>query len=228
MRALLKELGLEPEAIDKIMAEHGKLMSKGIDEVTALKSLLADMKKANVELEGQNAETKRNYEAQIAEIKRNGDPAELKKNITDLHDQIAEMKEQAAKEVAAEKEAHEATKAGYAAEKDAQDVDGKVSAALKEAGMNPAAISKALKLYDRAIVKRGKDGAISNADDVLKYFKSDWADFFGETVTKGAEVATPPANSAKPKYTLEDVKKMTQAEVNANWDKIKPIIEGKQ
>jgi hypothetical protein len=81
-------------------------------------------------------------------------------------------------------------------------------------------------MYDRAIVKRGKDGAISNADEVVTHFKTEWSDFFGETVTKGAEVATPPPSPTKAKYTLDDIRKMKPDEINKHWDKIKPVLEG--
>jgi len=87
-----------------------------------------------------------------------------------------------------ERAAHKATRDGYTAEKEAADIDGKVSEALKAAGMNEKAIPKALKLYDRKIVEKDKDGNIKNADKVIESFKTEWADFFGETQTKGAEV----------------------------------------
>ena len=226
MREFLRGLDLSKETIDTIMAEHGKLITRTKEDLETLKAQYDEANRKNAELG-----------AKIAELLRKGDPDALKK-------QLEEFREQMAKELAAEREAHEqklaaereareaertaheSTKAAYATEKDNMDVDGKVAAALKEAGMNPAAIDKALKLYDRAIVKRNKDGVISNTDDVLKHFKGEWAGFFGETVTKGAEVATPPTNSTKPKYTLDDVKKMKPADINANWEKIKPLLEG--
>ena len=215
MREFLRGLELSKETIDTIMAEHGKLMTRTKEDLEALKTQYDEANKKNTELG-----------AKIAELLRKGDPDELKKELADFREKAAQELAAVREAQEAERAAHESTKAAYAAEKDDMDVDSKVAVALKEAGMNPAAIDKALKLYDRTMVKRGKDGAISNADDVLKHFKGEWAGFFGETVTKGAEVATPPANSTKSKLTLDDVKKMTQAEINANWEKVKPVLEG--
>ena len=99
--------------------------------------------------------------------------------------------------------AHKATRDGYAAEKDAADTDGKISALLKTAGMNAAAIPKALKLYDRKIVERGKDGEVSNSDKVLEFFKGEWSEFFGTTETKGADIGTPPPPSGTSDPFLE-------------------------
>ena len=96
----------------------------------------------------------------------------------------------------AEAAAHKSTRDSYQAERDAADTDSKISNLLKEKGMNVKVIDKALKLYDRSAVKKGKDGKIENADKVIESFKSEWADFFGETSTQGALVGNPPANVA--------------------------------
>lgn len=93
--------------------------------------------------------------------------------------------------------AHNATKTTHATEKDNADIDSLVAALLKKpdnkgASMNAIAIPKALKLYDRAIVERDKDGSIKNTDKVLESFKAEWGDFFGEVKQEGADVGTPP------------------------------------
>jgi len=92
----------------------------------------------------------------------------------------------------AELAAHKKTREDYQAEKQAAEIDGLVSAALKGAGMNEKAIPKAIKLYDRAIAERDKDGCLKNADKVLEYFKGEWGDFFGEITQKQGDVGTPP------------------------------------
>jgi len=114
------------------------------------------------------------------------------KNKTTGDDGGGEWKKKYEDEVAA----HNSTKSAYAAEKEYADTDGKVAAALKAAGMNEKVIDKALKLYDRTIVKKGKDGNIENADNVVEAFKKDWADFFGEVKTEGATVGNNFQNNA--------------------------------
>ena len=96
-----------------------------------------------------------------------------------------------------EKAAHQKAVDGYTAEKEAATVDSLVSELLKTGSdktgtMNAAAIPKALKQYDRSIVERDSDGKITNSDKVLEHFVSEWADFFGASEVKGADVGNPP------------------------------------
>jgi len=209
MRPYLKSLGLEPDVIEGIMAEYGKIVTKAKSDLEAAQAAYDEANRKNAELT-----------AIIAETTKKGDPDDLKR-------QLAELQEKMTQELANEREAHEKTKTTYSAEKEANETDNKVAVALRNAGMNHAVIDKALKLYDRSIVKRGNDGSISNADEVLAHFKQDWAAFFGETTVKGADVATPPVNNAA-KITMADIAKMTPEEINTRFDELKPIIAGKK
>ena len=47
------------------------------------------------------------------------------------------------------------------------------------------------------------------------------------TQTKGADPANPPANPPKKNYTTADIKNMSAAEINANWDSIKASLNQK-
>jgi len=47
------------------------------------------------------------------------------------------------------------------------------------------------------------------------------------TQTKGANPANPPANSPTRNYTTAEIKNMTAAEINANWDSIKASLNQK-
>ncbi|MCL1995344.1 MAG: hypothetical protein FWG63_03970, partial [Defluviitaleaceae bacterium] len=60
------------------------------------------------------------------------------------------------------------------------------------------AIDKALKLYDRSLVKLDKDGNIENPSDVVAHFVKDWGDFFAKGQEQGVQISTPPqgANQA--------------------------------
>jgi hypothetical protein len=77
----------------------------------------------------------------------------------------------------------------FAEKKYAAETDDLVEKLLKSADMNGAAIPKALLLYDRNLVVRNGDGSICNIDEVLDYFKSEWADFFMKKATKGSNPA---------------------------------------
>ena len=79
-----------------------------------------------------------------------------------------------------------------------KDTDGKVSEALRLAGMNKAAIPMAVKYYDRSIVKRGADGTISNAKEVVDSFRAEWDAFFGTITTVGSNVGNPPPYTPRP------------------------------
>ena len=79
-----------------------------------------------------------------------------------------------------------------------KDTDGKVSEALRLAGMNKAAIPMAVKYYDRSIVKRGADGTISNAKEVVDSFRAEWDAFFGTITTVGSDVGNPPPYTPRP------------------------------
>jgi hypothetical protein len=96
-----------------------------------------------------------------------------------------------------EAKAHAATRQDYAREREAETIDELVKAALSQAGMNPSAIPKALKLYDRGMVSMEKSGKgmspyVQNMDDVLRYFRGEWGDFFMEMRTQGTSPPTPP------------------------------------
>ena len=47
------------------------------------------------------------------------------------------------------------------------------------------------------------------------------------TQTKGANPANPPANPPAKNYTTADIKNMSAAEINANWDSIKASLNQK-
>jgi hypothetical protein len=66
---------------------------------------------------------------------------------------------------------------------------------LLDAGVSDKRIASVLKVSDIDSIKLDKDGKIEGADDLTAKIKTEWADFIVSTTTKGAEVATPPANN---------------------------------
>ena len=192
-RKFLLGLGLEADAIDKVLdaagadLEREKAVSEALrEEAKALKAEAAEAKKALKE--ATDAKTK--------------DEDAFKTKFEAEQTAHEETKKAMKKAIDDETAAHKATKDGIVAEKEAAEVDQLVSEILKRGddkigGMNVAAIPKALKLYDRSIVKRGKDGAVENADDVLNHFGREWGDFFAKEEQHGAAVGTPPGNAPK-------------------------------
>ena len=106
--------------------------------------------------------------------------------------------------------AHKATRDGYEAEKSAAEVAGLLTTMLADAGMNAAAIPKAIKLCDRTTIERDKDGTIKNADKVLDRFKDEWKDFFGEVQQKGADVGTSSNVSTQKNPWLKDHRNLAE------------------
>lgn len=92
-REFLKELGLEDETINKIMAEHGK-------DIESYKTRLADTEQKLTGSQGQIAQ----YETKIAELEKlTAGNAELKRQLDTLNAQIAADRE-AAQKAQADKE----------------------------------------------------------------------------------------------------------------------------
>ena len=47
------------------------------------------------------------------------------------------------------------------------------------------------------------------------------------TTTKGANIPNPPINTPNKAYSADDIRKMSPAEINKNWDSIKASLNGK-
>jgi|GEM_PF-3808341 len=169
--AQFTDSGIDDSGITAILNEHHSAIQGLKDEIDQAKTELA---KAKTDLENAikpNEGLQADFDAEKAAHKA--------------------TKEALEKELADEKTAHKATQDGIVAEKDAAAVDGLVGKLLETAdadglAMSKAAIPIALKQYDRALVKRDKDGNITNADEVVKHFKDgDFKEFFGKTETSG-------------------------------------------
>ena len=91
-REFLKNAGVPEEAIDKIMAEHGKDIQAEKDKAA---KAVSDLTEANKTIE--------TYKSQVAELqKKAGDNEEVAKQLKELQDKIAEEK-RLAEEKAADK-----------------------------------------------------------------------------------------------------------------------------
>lgn len=100
-----------------------------------------------------------------------------------------------------------------------------VVAVLKAAGIPEKRIPSVLRVYDVDSVELDENGAAKNADSLTESAKAEWADFIPTTTTQGAPTANPPATNTK-LYTREEIRKMTPAEINANFEAIKASLKG--
>jgi len=195
-RAALKEMGISPEQMERIMELHG-------GSVEALK-----------------AKTNATREKLVEQIKM------LKSELSKQADgSFKEQYEALAQEFDSQKEAmaEYLTKQECAA-KDAA-VKALLEAGCKEHGqLHPAALVKAMENYEREIVQLDEDGAILNPEEVLAYFVKHWGEFFGKVQPVGVDVGSSHGASARPAYTKEALAKMSAAEINKNWELVREAL----
>lgn len=162
-RKFLKALGLEDNQIEGIIGEH-------LETVNGLKGERDDLQE------------------QLEAAKKAPKPKAKTKG--DDPDEPGDDPFEA--QLAAEKKAFADYKAQVEAEKAEQQKRGLYRDLLEKAGIDSKRIGSVLKVSDLTKVTV-KDGAIENADDLVKGIQKDWADFIPVTHTEGANVAKPPA-----------------------------------
>ena len=166
-REKLTELGISEEAADEIVKLHRQQVNRMKNEIDELTDKL-------------NAATQAPKDGSKPEAKdREGEAAKdsgaVNAEIEALKQQIADMQK-----AAKDKEVREAKTAAY-------------KELLKESGItNEKRIAAILKVTDFDGVKLGKDGTISNKDDLTTGIKNDYEAFIETVETKGAETANPP------------------------------------
>ena len=100
-------------------------------------------------------------------------------------------------------------------------------AILKDANLSEKGIEKAIKYADWDNIELDTDGNLKGASDHIKAVREEWAEYVTTTTTTGAKTSTPPANNYAKNYTTADIKNMSAAEINANWDSIKASLNQK-
>lgn len=68
-----------------------------------------------------------------------------------------------------------------------------------------------------------EDGSISDADSHVSTLGAKYAPFVSKETTKGTKPITPPSGG-KNGYTAADIRGMSPAEINANWDTIRASL----
>lgn len=98
---------------------------------------------------------------------------------------------------------------------------------LKASGVSEKRIDTVMRASGPIIdgLELAEDGKAKDADKLTEGIKDEWADFIPTTTTQGAPTANPPATNTK-LYTREEIRKMTPAEINANFEAIKASLKG--
>ena len=100
-------------------------------------------------------------------------------------------------------------------------------AILKDANLSEKGIEKAVKYAEWDKIELEADGKLKGANDPIKAVRDEWAEYVTTTTTTGAKTSTPPANNPAKNYTTAEIKNMSAAEINANWDSIKASLNQK-
>ena len=100
-------------------------------------------------------------------------------------------------------------------------------AILKDANLSEKGIEKAVKYADWDKIELDSDGKVKGANDHIKAVRDEWSEYVTTTTTTGAKTSTPPASNPAKNYTTAEIKNMSAAEINANWDSIKASLNQK-
>lgn len=196
-RKALKAMGLTDEQVDSIIEMH-------TDTVDGLKADISKYKGDAEKLPGVQKE----LEKAQADLEA-GNKDSYKVKYEAIKEEFEGYKSEQTK-----KETHAAKEKAY------RDL-------LKNAGISEKRIDSVLKVSDVDGVELDDKGAIKNADKLADGIKTEWADFIQTTATRGADTPNPPANNVAKTYTRDDIKKMSPAEINKNWDAIKASLNQK-
>lgn len=195
-RKMLKAMGIEDEKIDQIIEAH-------TETVDALKEQ-REQYKADAE--------------KLADVQRQLDKAN--QDLEDAGKDAYKVKYESLKEeYDGYKQQQEQQKTHSAKENAYREL-------LKSAGVSEKRIDAVLKVSDVDGLELGEDGKAKDAEKLTETIKTEWADFIPVTTETGAQTATPPSTTQGRTYTRDDIKKMTPAEINQNFDAIKASLKG--
>ena len=79
---------------------------------------------------------------------------------------------------------------------------------LKEAGISEKRFDSIIKVSDLSKVEIDGDGRLKDSDNLINGIKKEWADFIVTEGLKGADTATPPANTGGSKMSKEEIMKI--------------------
>ena len=179
-----------------------------IDQIIEAHSETVDSLKADRDSYKEDAEKLKDVQKELDDLKAKGDDG-----WKDKYEKLKGEHEQYKSDVLA-KETRAAKEAAY-------------RAILKDANLSEKGIEKAVKYADWDKIELDTDGKLKGANDHIKAVRDEWAEYVTTTTTTGAKTSTPPANNPAKNYTTAEIKNMSAAEINANWDSIKASLNKK-
>ena len=179
-----------------------------IDQIIEAHSETVDSLKADRDSYKEDAEKLKDVQKELDDLKAKGDDGWKEK-----YDALNVEFDQYKNDVQA-KETKAAKEAAY-------------RAILKDANLSEKGIEKAVKYAEWDKIELGEDGKLKGANDHIKDAREEWAEYVTTTTTTGAKTSTPPANNHAKNYTNAEIKSMSAAEINANWDSIKASLNQK-
>lgn len=195
-RKSLKAMGLTDEQVDSIIEMHS-------ETVDALKEQ-RDQYKADAE--------------KLPEIQKQLDTAN--------HQLESAGKDSWKVKYDALKEDFDAYKADQTAKETRSAKEKAYTELLKSAGIPDKRIAAVLKVSDLDSLELEDNGSVKDSEKITESIKTEWADFIPTTTQVGPTTPNPPENNPAKTYTRDDIRKMTPAEINQNFDAIKASLRG--
>lgn len=187
------------QTIRNLAKESGVEIPKELEDALVTEHLTARNAYAEEQVK---AELEKQPVAKAESVKDSEEYKTLKKSFDDYKAEVAAKETKAAKEAA-------------------------YRSVLKDANLSEKGIEKAVKYAEWDKIELGEDGKLKGANDHIKAVREEWAEYVTTTTTTGAKTSTPPANNSAKNYTTADIKNMSAAEINANWDSIKESLNQK-
>ena len=182
-RKMLSAMGLEPEKISQIIEAHTETLTGLQDDL--------DKAKADAEKYKEDADKLAGVQKELETAKKE---AETAKNRSAEYDKLKKEYEDYKAEQA--KKEQDAIKAG------------KFRELLKDSGFSDKGIEKILKWQGVDNVEVDEDGKITNAKDLKKNAKEDWAEYIVKEEEQGADTSNPPAETGGQKLSREEIMKI--------------------
>lgn len=194
-RKMLKAMSIDDEKIDQIIEAH-------TETVDALKTERDDYKAKSEKLPALQKKID-----DLTEVAKNGSNDTWKVKYDALKEDFDAYKDdQTAKEIKAAKSS------AY-------------KQLLKDIGISDKRLDSILKVSDLSNVELDEDGKIKNHEEMSKALKTEWSDFIITEAKKGANIPNPPGGTTPKTFTPEDIRKMSTAEINANYEAIKASLK---
>lgn len=191
-RKFLESLGLEADKVSVIIDAHAETVDALKKQADAYKEDAEKLPGVQKELNAANTE--------LEAIKNEG--GDWQKKYEKVNSEFEEYKKSQAEHetLASKKEAYKAL--------------------LKEAGINSEKLINSIIAGADLNALELENGAIKDAEAKTADIQKEWAEFITKTETSGAKVPKPPINDNSKKFSKAEIEKMTEAEINANWDAV--------